>query len=126
GIYNDDLVSLIGRHPQIIVAVDNEPIGAIDAGGEYRRVAGSSVRNVNLDDPVQRCIGHEHRGALVVELDSVCAEGRNSVAWTKKVHTGEPCLRGAADRTWIAIRINGAAERTGDVDIARTIERHRI
>lgn len=80
GIHNDRLVSLIGRHLQIIVAVDSDPVTAVDAVGEHRRVGRLPAGNLDVDDQIQRCIGHEHSGPGFIEFDSIRTERRNTVA----------------------------------------------
>ena len=83
-VYNDDLVLLIGADPDIIVGVNHDPVRGVDAGDEDGRRAGGAIGiHRELDDLMIRGVGDEHDGALVVELDAVCApngEERNDPA----------------------------------------------
>ena len=73
---DDDLVRLVGRHPQIVVTVDHEPVRAVDAVDEdgWRAVRAAAHRN--LHDRVVAGVGDEQDGLRLVEAQAVGAERR--------------------------------------------------
>src|SRR5262249_41090639 len=58
-VADDDLVRVVGRPPQIVVTVDNEPVRAVDAVDEDGRCARRAAAHRNLHDRVVARIGDE-------------------------------------------------------------------
>ena len=76
-IDDNDLVTLIGRDPEVIVRVDREPVRAIEAGRERHTRTGAAIcLHGNLHDRVVGGVQGEQGRSPVVELDPVRAERR--------------------------------------------------
>jgi hypothetical protein len=124
-IDHHDLVLLIGVDPEIVLGVDRDAVGRVDAGGEER---GRSRRAVavhrDLDDGVISGVGYEHRRTRPVELDPVGAERRVEVCAGHEQRIGRDPLAQA-----IAILVglpDDALERIRDVDIACRVKADRV
>src|ERR1700724_893754 len=124
-IHDHNLVLLIGVDPDIVMGVDGDAVGRVDAGGEnywYARRAVSVYRH--LDDRVVGGVGDEHRGALVVEFDAVGAEGRVETTARHEQRIGRQPLREI-----VAILVglpNYALEGIRDIDVARRVKADRV
>src|SRR5271154_2893512 len=78
GVDYDNLIALIGRDPEIVVVVDEQAIGPVDAVGKYRRRAGRCSRDGNLYDGVVASIRDEHCVLVLVESEPVRAKRWNT------------------------------------------------
>src|SRR5262245_36641551 len=73
-----NLVGLVRRHPDVVVLVDDEPVGTIDAVDEHDRRAGASAAHRNPDDLIVACIRNKQSISSLVELETVGPEWRHS------------------------------------------------
>src|SRR5215469_15825815 len=72
---DDDFVRLIGSDPYVVIGVDSNAVGAVDAVGEDARGPRRAVSEWNLNELVVAGIGDKHHASGIVELDTVGAEG---------------------------------------------------
>src|SRR5712691_3812078 len=70
-----DLVRLIRAHPDVVLLVDREPVGPIDAVGELDGGL-DAAGGRDLEDGVVTGVRDEHRAPVLVEGDAVRAERR--------------------------------------------------
>lgn len=77
-INDDDLIGLVGRDPDIVVRIEHEAVGAVDAVDEHRGRSRAAGGHRNLDDRVVAGIGDEQRVTGLVEAESVGAERRHA------------------------------------------------
>src|SRR6266568_6442389 len=95
GTDHHDLIALIGSHPEVVMAVDGDAVGPVDAVDEHARGPRISVGNWDLYYRIISRIGREHEVAGVIELNPVRSERRN--ARSGKQGIADPnCPRAAA------------------------------
>ena len=88
---DDDLVFLIGANPNVVVAVDHDPVRGVDAGAENRRRSGAAVViHRDLNDLMKGGVGDEQDRALIIELDAVGAERRRQTGSRPEQRTRAP------------------------------------
>src|SRR5215470_2190437 len=126
-IDNDDFVCLIRRRPDVVVFVDDDSIGAVNAVDEDRWFPSASVEvHRNLNDLVIPCIRNEHCGTGIVELDTVGAKRRYAGRSERRVldpYRSETLRPRAARRTSFP---DNALERIRCVDVTMAVECERI
>jgi len=129
-IDDNDLVTLIGRDPQVVVRVHREPIGAIEAGRERHTRTGAAIcLHGNLHDRVVSGVQGEQGRSPVVELDPVRAERRTQDLAFIGVGQQQIVLAGVGRRIPGRRRAaagtgppDNALERVRDIDVARFVE----
>src|SRR5262249_52102350 len=107
--------------PDVVALIDGEAIGAVDAVGQYRGRACLAARHGKHDDGIVASVSNEKSSALVVEGDSVGAEGRLTRRGEERV--ARPLRRESAVRTRLP---DDALEGIRNVDVPEAIERQRI
>ncbi len=114
---------MVRRDPEVVVLVDDQAVGAVDAVGEDARRAMHMGHSVewNLDDAVVAGVGHEQDGLLVIEIQTVGSERREP--GRSEQHVADPSRHipsgavGSPDRP---------EERVRDVDVSDVVERQSI
>jgi len=78
---DDDLGLLVGANPDVVAAIDPDPVRRVDAGDEDRCLPGGAIAvHRNLNDLMKRGVGHEQDRAVAIELDAVRPELTKAVA----------------------------------------------
>src|SRR5712691_12487497 len=68
GTDHHDLIALIGSHPEVVMAVDGDAVGPVDAVDKHGWFPRSAIRDRDLHHGVISGVSHEHRGLRVVEF----------------------------------------------------------
>ena len=87
---DDDLVRLVGRHPEIVVTVEHKPVRTVDAVDEDGRRAGRAAAHWNLHDRVVTGVSDEQDVLSLVEAEAIRAERRVALSCS----AGHPCTHG--------------------------------
>src|ERR1051325_8843440 len=120
---HDDLVRLVRANPEVVLIVEDQPVGAVDAVGEDRRSAGSAAGHRDLHDGVIPGVGDEQGVLRLVEAEAVGAERRIAGRLEQRIlhpWVGER-RRARAGRAGLPDR---ALEGIGDIDVpGRDLER---
>ena len=123
-IDDNDLIFLIGADPDVVLAVDRDPIRRVDAGNEDRGSSRTAiVVHGNLDDLMRCRICYKQYRVLTIELDTIRSKRRRQAASRTKQWTRTPCDRSATTGRHLP---NDPIEGIRHISVAGSIKGQRI